>query len=71
MTPDEETVRCLHEGGLALAKVHQTVSMAKTTDTPLSLSKSQEKALEKLLRLSQQIVTQAELMPIAKRRPRS
>lgn len=71
MTPDEETVRRLHEGGLALAKVHKAVSMANKADIPLSLNRKQEKALEKLLRLSEQIVSQAQLLPLAERRPRA
>lgn len=70
MTPDEEMVKALHEGGLALAKVHQTVSAAKLADIPLSLSKRQQQALHKLLRLSQQVVEQAQVLPLARRRPR-
>lgn len=71
MTPDEQIVRALHEGGLALAKVHKTVSFAQKADIPLSLSKKQEQALEKLRKLSEQAVALAQLLPIPERRPRS
>lgn len=71
MTPDKEIVRTIHEGGLALVKVHQKLSMAQKSDMPISLNKKQSKALERILRLSEQIVSQAQLLPLAERRPRS
>lgn len=70
MTPDDEMVRAIHEGGLALAKVHQTVSGAQKADIPLSLNKRQQKALERVRKLSVQIVAQAEILPLPERRSR-